>query len=66
MELLKKRMLDHIAKREAETGRTAPIYTNLNWNGFGRPFASSEEAYRTMHIGNPEDAKRLQEIKKQD
>ncbi len=66
VELLKKRMLDHIAKREAETGRTAPIYTNLNWNGFGRPFTSSEEAYRTMHIGNPEDAKRLQEIKKQD
>ena len=64
VELLKKRMLDHVAKREKETGRTAPIYTNLNWNGFGRPFTSSEEAYNTMHIGNPDDAKKLQEIKK--
>ena len=65
VELLRNRMLAHIAKREAETGRTAPIYTNLNWNGFGRPFTSSEEAYNTMHIGNPDDAKKLQEIKKQ-
>jgi hypothetical protein len=65
VELLKNKMLAHIAKREAETGRTAPIYTNLNWNGFGRPFTSSEEAYNTMHIGNPDDAKKLQEIKKQ-
>ncbi len=65
VELLRNKMLAHIAKREAETGRTAPIYTNLNWNGFGRPFTSSEEAYNTMHIGNPDDAKKLQEIKKQ-
>lgn len=60
VEFLKNRMLAHIAKREKETGRTNPMYTNLNWNGFGRPFESSQEAYDTMHIGDPEAAKRLQ------
>lgn len=62
VKLLTDRMLAHIAKREAETGRTAPIYTNLNWNGFGHPFASSEEAYNSLHIGDPEAAKKLQEV----
>lgn len=57
---LKARMEAHIKKREAETGRTNPMYTNLNWNGFGRPFASSEEAYTSLHIGDPEAAKKLQ------
>ena len=50
----------HIKKREAETGRTNPMYTNLDWNGFGRPFESSQEAYDTLHIGDPEAAKKLQ------
>ncbi len=62
VEFLRNKMLAHIAKREAATGRTAPIYTNLNWSGFGRPFASSEEAYKTLHIGDPEAAKKLQEV----
>lgn len=57
---LRARMEAHIAKREAEVGRRAPIYTNLNWNGFGRPFKSSQEAYDNLHIGDPEAAKRLQ------
>lgn len=60
VEFLKNRMLAHVANREKATGRKAPIYTNLNWNGFGRPFESSDEAYNTMHIGDPEAAKRLQ------
>lgn len=64
VKFLTDRMLAHIAKRERETGRTAPIYTNLNWSGFGRPFTSSEEAYNTLHIGDPEAAKKLQEIPK--
>jgi len=62
VECLKNRMIAFIAKREAETGRTAPIYTNTNWNGFGRPFESSDEAYNTLHIGDPETAKRLQAL----
>ncbi|MHC1696082.1 MAG: sulfatase [Eubacteriales bacterium] len=58
---LTKRMLDHVAKREAETGRTNPMYTNTNWNGHGKFFESSEEAYNTMHIGNPAEAAKLQQ-----
>jgi len=57
---LKARMEAHIKKREAQTGRTNPMYTNLNWNGKGGPFKSSEEAYNAMHIGDPEAAKKLQ------
>jgi len=57
---LRARMEAHIKKREAETGRENPMYTNLNWNGFGRPFESSEEAYNSLHIGDPEAAKKLQ------
>jgi len=58
--LLTKRMEEHIARREAETGRRNPIYTNLNWNGFGRPFASSQEAYDTLYIGSIHTARALQ------
>ena len=54
------RMNAHIAKREKEVGRTNPMYTNLNWNGFGKPFASSQEAYDSLHIGDAAAAKRLQ------
>lgn len=61
VEFLKNRMLAHIAKREAEVGHTDPMYTNLNWSGFGRPFVSSEEAYNTLHIGDPEAAQKLQD-----
>lgn len=60
VEFLKARMEAHIKKREAETGRTNPMYTNLDWNGFGRPFESSQEAYDSLHIGDPEAAKKLQ------
>jgi arylsulfatase A-like enzyme len=57
---LEARMQAHIARREAETGRPNPMYTNLNWNGHGHPFATSEEAYNTMYIGSPDTAKGLQ------
>mgnify|MGYP001291900833 CR=1 FL=1 len=53
-------MQAHIAKREAETGRTNPIYTNLNWHGHGGPFKTSQEAYDTLHIGSPKAAQALQ------
>lgn len=62
VEQLRARMLAHIAKRESETGRPDPIYTNLNWNGCGHPFRSSEEAYNSLHIGDPDAAKKLQEV----
>jgi len=65
VKFLEGRMQAHIAKREKETGRTNPMYTNMNWNGQGRPFTSSEEAYTTMHIGSPDAAKNLQELRTQ-
>ncbi|GAA3404115.1 sulfatase [Paenibacillus hodogayensis] len=61
--LLEKRMLDYIAKREGQTQRQNPIYTNLNWHGKGKTFASSQEAYDAMHIGSIGNARSLQEKK---
>ena len=60
VKFLEARMQAHIARREQETGRTNPMYTNLNWNGHGGPFKSSEEAYNTLHIGSADTAKGLQ------
>ena len=58
---LEARMQAWLAKREKETGRKAPIYTNLNWHGKGcGPFKTSQEAYDSMHIGSPGTAKGLQ------
>lgn len=60
VEFLKTRMEEHISKREKETGRPNPMYTNLDWSGFGRPFESSDEAYNTLYIGSSTTAKKLQ------
>ncbi len=57
---LKARMDAHIAARKAATGNDNPIDTNLNWCGHGKPFASSEEAYETLHIGDVGAAIKLQ------
>ena len=56
--MLKTRMERFIAKREAETGRRAPIYTNFINNG--KPFASSQEAYDSKFIGGIAEAVSLQ------
>jgi arylsulfatase A-like enzyme len=59
--LLESRMQAWIARREKETGRTNPMYRNLNWHGQGcGPFKTSQQAYDTMHIGSPGAAKELQ------
>lgn len=58
--MLESRMQSWINKREKETGRTNPIYTNLNWHGHGAPFESSQQAYDTLHIGSPKAAEALQ------
>lgn len=61
VKFLKARMEKHIKKREKQTGRQDPIYTYANlWNGYGKPFESSDEAYNGLHIGNPEAARQLQ------
>ncbi|MDR1566946.1 MAG: sulfatase-like hydrolase/transferase [Treponema sp.] len=59
---LSDRMDKWIKKREKETGRTAPIATNVHWHGFEDrgPFESSDEAYNTMHIGDTKAAQKLQ------
>lgn len=64
VEFLESRMQKHIKKREMETGRTNPIYTNLDWHGIeGKgPFKSSQEAYDTLHIGSPEAARKIQAL----
>lgn len=58
--MLESRMQAWIKKREKETGRTNPIYTNLNWHGHGVQFTSSQQAYDTLHIGSPKAAQALQ------
>jgi hypothetical protein len=58
-------MNEFIAKREKETGRINPMITNADkWNGLGKAFESSEEAYNSMHIGGIKEAIKLQAEKK--
>lgn len=59
---LRSRMEVHIAERTKATGRPAPVETLLDWHGkAGRgAFATSQEAYDTLHIGDPEAGRRLQ------
>jgi len=63
VEFLRKRMEAHIAKREKEVGHTNPMYTQGAWHGhdeIGPAFSSSQQAYDTMHIGDPGQAAKLQ------
>src|SRR5205085_9094199 len=60
---LEARMQRWIARRQEETGITNPMATNLNWHGSKThqgPFTSSQQAYDTLHIGDPGAAARLQ------
>ncbi len=60
--LLRRRMEAWIAKREAETGLPNPIYTQGDWHGHAGvgAFKTSRQAYNTLHIGDPNQAARLQ------
>ena len=60
--LLKGRMETWIAKREAETGLPDPINTQGDWHGYEGigPFTTSQQAYDTLHIGDPKQAARMQ------
>lgn len=61
VKLLTARMEAHIASRERSTGRTNPIYTNLNWHGLDRgAFTSSQQAYDSMRIRSASSARKLQ------
>ncbi len=58
---LEARMRAWIAKREKETGRRNPMETNLDWHGKGGgPFQTSRQAYDTLYIGGPRQARALQ------
>jgi arylsulfatase A-like enzyme len=59
---LKGRMDAWIARREAETGADNPMLTQGDWHGYEGvgPFTSSQQAYDTLHIGDPGQAARLQ------
>lgn len=62
---LKARMEAWIAKRVSETGLPAPILNQPEWHGVEGIdyFTSSQQAYDTLHIGDPGEAKRLQSKK---
>lgn len=60
---LQARMAVWITRREADESVQNPMETNLNWHGskvHEGPFTSSQQAYDTLHIGDPGTAARLQ------
>jgi len=61
VKFLTDRMNAFIESRVKSTGRENPMITNADkWNGFNKPFESSDEAYNSLHIGDPGEAARLQ------
>ena len=63
---LTKRMEAWIKRRERQTKRTNPMFTQECWHGItkcGPAFTSSQQAYDSMHIGDPKQAAKLQEKK---
>lgn len=60
--LLRGRMEAWIAKRTAETGLENPMHTQGDWHGQEGvgAFTSSQQAYDTLHIGDPAQAAKLQ------
>lgn len=51
-----------IAQREKETGLPNPMHHQGDWHGHEGvgPFKTSQQAYDTMHIGDPQQAAKLQ------
>jgi len=62
VKMLTDRMENWITQRERETGLPNPIYHQGDWHGHDGvgPFKTSEQAYNTLHIGDPNQAARLQ------
>lgn len=60
--MLEGRMEAWIAMREAETGLPNPIMHQGDWHGRAGvgSFETSQQAYDTLYIGDPDQAKRLQ------
>ena len=57
-----------IAKRTAETGLENPMLTQGDWHGIKGigPFKSSQQAYDSLHVGDPLQAARLQASEKKE
>jgi len=54
VKLLQGQLNQWIAGREAQSGRRNPLFTETRWHGcpgVAGPFASSQQAYDTLHIG---------------
>jgi hypothetical protein len=62
VDLLTARMNEWIEQRERETGLPNPLHQQGDWHGHTGlgSFSSSQQAYDTLHIGNPAQAARLQ------
>ena len=60
--MLQARMDSWIAKREAATGLPNPMHHQGDWHGHTGvgAFETSQQAYDTMHIGDPDQAAKLQ------
>ncbi len=60
--MLTTRMEAYIKKREKQSKLPNPIHNQGDWHGFKGtgPFKTSEQAYETMHIGDPNQAAKLQ------
>ena len=58
--LMKSRMDAWVARRQSETSLPDPIHTQTFWAGGKGAYQTSQEAYDTMHIGDPNQAARLQ------
>ncbi|MAF64054.1 MAG: sulfatase [Planctomycetes bacterium] len=59
---LRRRMETFIQKRQKQTRTTNPMLTQGDWHGHTGlgPFKTSQQAYDTLHIGDPKTAARLQ------
>ena len=59
---LRAKMNAFIARREKETGISNPMLTQGDWHGLKGvgPFKTSQQAYDSMHIGDPKAAAKLQ------
>jgi len=59
---LRQRMDAFIAKRQRRTGNTNPMLTQGDWHGHKDvgPFKTSQQAYHTLHIGDPKAGAALQ------
>jgi arylsulfatase A-like enzyme len=59
---LQARMRTHIAAREGATGKINPMFDQPGWHGVEGIdyFTSSEQAYKLLHIGDAEQARKIQ------